>query len=83
MEVIKVIVKGELPKGCIECRYCPGNGQQIPTGCRVMMYVIDYAIYVASARPDWCPLVSTDDLPTDKDGWEWYMMSLIVQGKEK
>ena len=81
MEVIKVIVKGELPKGCINCNLLSAIS---PTCCQAILENGQFKLIEdINTRPPWCPLVSTDDLPTDKDGWEWYMMSLIVQGKEK
>jgi hypothetical protein len=65
MKVLRVIVKGVLPGGCYDCPfladgegiYCMTNGRDIDS---------------VSVIPDWCPLVSMDDLNVDLhslDGW--------------
>ena len=66
MDIIKVVVRGELPESCWSCPFfvdgdCAANGYK----------VVDWQAIDADVRPDWCPLVSTSDLPVDlnSDGW--------------
>ena len=56
-EVVKVVIKGNLPASCDECFYC----YSLIAQCEVMnkpVYCIDYK----NTRPDWCPLVVGDRL---------------------
>ena len=72
MEVIKVIVRGELPKGCIWCDYHKGDFYSCQPNhwCGINLGRLR-RITDANTRPDWCPLASTSDLPGAEDGDGW------------
>ena len=64
MEVIKVVIKGELPKRCFDCQFLSTIGDVM---CIAVMRSLDYTPF----RPDWCPLISTPDMASTEDGLGW------------
>ena len=61
MEIVKVIVKGELPEACLHidinkgCDFAIVGGGDHPYWCEITGKDIDDPDII----PDWCPLVST------------------------
>ena len=62
MEIVKVIVKGELPEGCNECFLATSYGNCV-VAKRACWYTSDDGKedFLYSYRPDWCPLVKEGD----------------------
>jgi len=56
MEIVRVIVKGELPNGCRHCQYLKWDNYKEKFWCAIMN---EYTPYL-NTRPDWCPLVELD-----------------------
>jgi hypothetical protein len=71
MKIIKVIVD-ELPVNCSGCQFWE-HGRH--TGFEVICGLLHREIDVDNlpTRPEWCPLVSTDDLPVDLGGFGWIL----------
>jgi len=66
MEVIKVVVRGELPKSCWPCLLWDDGL------CSAKNYKdVGWQDDDANTRPPWCPLASTSDLPVDLNGTGW------------
>jgi hypothetical protein len=62
-EVVKVVIKGEMPRNCLSCRFRHSivtyNVTKQPhhrIECR-LAHLNANTVPVLSVRPDWCPLV--------------------------
>ena len=56
MEIVKVIIKGELPYNCVACRFVSRNDYY----CELLWKDVEYQ-YI-DTRPPWCPLVSKSQI---------------------
>jgi len=68
MEIIKVVVRGELPIKCLHCDFMSLPFEYEGTVCKLMQM---RRLESVSERPPWCPLVLTSDLPVDLNGDGW------------
>jgi len=66
MDIIKVIVRGELPGNCGDCDLLTEHGWGHDYCILNNRIDVEY-----DKRPEECPLVSTDDLTVSDDGWGW------------
>lgn len=66
-DVVRVVIKGEMPKGCMDCRFVaydvmeltPYDPETHPAFCRATIGKDQRGKEIAdnTMRPDWCPLV--------------------------
>ena len=71
MDIIKVIVRGELPEGCSDCSLLKTNEQYCYQYCAFYFIPESKDITDDSKRPTWCPLVAVSDLAVSDDGYGW------------
>ena len=58
MKILKVIIKGRLPKSCAECPYAIYDTEDDGYICYAMVVgKVDNLISDIHVRPEWCPLV--------------------------
>lgn len=72
MKVLKVIVD-EIPSCCRVCEYLVRNSMlaSTPNGCHCGLTAKFMTIEMTETRPDWCPLVASEDLAVSEDGCHW------------
>ena len=75
-EIEKVIIRGEMPEGCIWCDYHDGDYYSCQPNhwCGIKRGSLR-RIADANTRPEWCPLVTTDwvlnELHSPFRNWNW------------
>lgn len=80
MKLLKIVIIGKVPIVCNECTYYDTfHRHDWNENAKVVTQAMCNAVFGKSlgedregiTRPDWCPLISTADMPGTEDGYGW------------